>query len=86
MSVSPHRYAAALCVGLAAANVIRGSALVALGAAAALAAGTVAVGDDLRPRLLVAALLFLGGGVAPGSTRSTEASSSREWTRPSGAC
>jgi predicted membrane metal-binding protein len=60
VSVSPHRYAAALCVGLAAANLIRASGLVALGATAALAAGAVAVSDDHRPHVLVAALLFLG--------------------------
>jgi competence protein ComEC len=60
VTTSPHRYAAALCVALAAANVVRGPALVALTAAALLAAGAVAVGDDHRPHVLVAALLFLG--------------------------
>jgi predicted membrane metal-binding protein len=60
VSVSPHRYAAALCVGLAAANLVRGSALAAFVATAVLAASALAVGDQHRPRVLVAALLLLG--------------------------
>jgi competence protein ComEC len=60
MSASPHRYAAALCVGLAAANVVRGPLLVALTSSVLLAAAAVAVGGDHRPHVLVAALLLLG--------------------------
>ncbi|MFL5923098.1 MAG: ComEC/Rec2 family competence protein [Gaiellaceae bacterium] len=60
MSVSPHRYAAAVCLGLGAANLARGSTLVALGLATILVAGAVATAGDHRAALLVAALLFVG--------------------------
>jgi predicted membrane metal-binding protein len=52
---SPHKYAAALCLGLAGANLIRGSAPVALCLCAGLALATPA-----RPVLLLAALALLG--------------------------
>jgi competence protein ComEC len=60
VTASPHRYAAALCVGLAAANLARGSAFIALGVAAALAAGAVATASNDRAFALVAALVFVG--------------------------
>jgi competence protein ComEC len=60
VSVSPHRYAAALCVGLSAATVARGSALLALGAAVLVAGAAVAASDNLRPHALVAVFLLLG--------------------------
>jgi len=60
VTVSPHRYAAALCVGLGAANVVRGPALIALTAAAVLVASAAAAGDDHRPHVLVAVLLIFG--------------------------
>ena len=53
MSVSPHQYAAALCLGLAAANVVRGSALLALGAAAVLTAAIAAANGPPRPALVL---------------------------------
>jgi len=59
MRVSPHRYAAALCLGLAAATVVRGSALVALGAAAVVTASAVAAADA-RPTALLVALVLIG--------------------------
>ena len=59
MSVSPHRYAAALCLGLAAANVIRGSALLALGGAAVLTA-VVAAANAPPPAALVLVLALVG--------------------------
>ena len=60
MTVSPHRFAAALCAGLGAAIVVRGSALFALTVAAVLLASAVAVGDDHRPHVLVGLLLLVG--------------------------
>jgi competence protein ComEC len=60
MSVSPHRYAAALCLGLAAATAVRGPALLALGAATALAAGALATDGGQRVPVLVAALVLIG--------------------------
>jgi competence protein ComEC len=59
VSVSPHRYAAALCLGLAAANVIRGSALLALGAAAVLTA--VVAAANAPPRATLVLVLALVG-------------------------
>ena len=55
---SPHRYAAALCLGLAGANLIRGSTPVALCFCAGLALAT--PGREARPILLLAALALLG--------------------------
>ena len=55
---SPHRYAAALCLGLAGANLIRGSMPVALCLCAGLVLATPARGA--RPVLLLAALALLG--------------------------
>jgi predicted membrane metal-binding protein len=55
---SPHRYATALCLGLAGANLIRGSTPVALCLCAGLALGT--AGREARPILLLAALSLLG--------------------------
>ena len=60
MRVSPHRYAAALCLGLAAANVVRGSVLVALGAATVVIVGAVAAAEAHRPTALLAALVLVG--------------------------
>ena len=55
---SPHKYAAALCLGLAGANLIRGSTPVALCLCAGLA---LAIPDrEARPVLLLAALAVLG--------------------------
>jgi competence protein ComEC len=55
---TPHRYAAAICLGLAAANLIRGSTPVAL----CLGAGLVLAlpGREARPILLLAALALVG--------------------------
>jgi competence protein ComEC len=55
---SPHAQAAALCLGLAAANLIRGPTQVALLLAAGMAA--VAADREARPLLLIAALVLLG--------------------------
>jgi competence protein ComEC len=55
---SPHAYAAALCFGLAAANLIRGPTQVALLLAAGLAAVT--ADRDARPLLLIVTLALLG--------------------------
>jgi competence protein ComEC len=55
---SPHGYATALCLGLAGANLIRGSTPVALCLCAGLALGT--AGREARPILLLAALALLG--------------------------
>jgi competence protein ComEC len=60
VSVSSHRYAAALCLGLATANAVRGSALVALGMAALLAAAAITAADELRAAALIAALVLVG--------------------------
>lgn len=60
MRVSPHRYAAALCLGLAAANVVRGSVLVALGVATVVTVGAVAAAEAHRPTALLAALVLVG--------------------------
>ena len=60
MTVAPHRFAAALCVGLGAATVVRGSALFALTVAALLVASAVAIGDDHRRHVVVGVLLLLG--------------------------
>jgi competence protein ComEC len=51
---------AALCVGLGAANVVRGSALFALTVAAVLVASAAAVGDDHGLHVVVGVLLLLG--------------------------
>ena len=59
MSTSPHRYAAALCIGLAAANVIRGPTLLALGTAAVVAAAVVAASAPPPAALLL--VLALAG-------------------------
>jgi hypothetical protein len=59
VTVSPHRYVAALCLGLAAANVVRGSALLALGAAAVVSAVVVAA-DAPPPAALVAVVALVG--------------------------
>jgi competence protein ComEC len=59
MSVSPHRYAAALCLGLAAANLVRGPALVALGAAAVVTALVVAA--NAPPQAVLVLVLALVG-------------------------
>jgi len=66
MSVSPHRYAAALCIGLAAANVIRSPAFLALGAAAVVAAAVLATSAP-PPAALV--LVFALAGWWWGSAR-----------------
>jgi competence protein ComEC len=55
----PHAFAAALCLGLAGANLVRGPTVVALGAAAVLAAFAVGA-EPARPALLLAALALLG--------------------------
>jgi competence protein ComEC len=60
VTTSPQRYAAALCVGLAAANLVRGPAVVALGSAAVLGAAAVGVADAHRSLALVGALVVLG--------------------------
>ena len=57
---SPHRYAAALCLGLAAADLTRGSALVMACAGAALALVGALAGEGARPLLVLAALGLLG--------------------------
>jgi len=59
VSVSPHRYAAALCLGLAAANLVRGPALVALGAAAVVSALVVAA--NAPPQAVLVLVLALVG-------------------------
>jgi competence protein ComEC len=56
----PHRYVAALCLGLAGANLARGSTLFALCAAAVLGAGAAASTDSSRVLLLLAAFVFVG--------------------------
>jgi competence protein ComEC len=58
--VSPHRYAAALCLGLAAANLTRGPALAVACAGAALALVAAVAGGGARPLLVLAALGLLG--------------------------
>ena len=55
---SPHSYAAAICFGLAGANLIRGSTAVALCLCAGLVVAT--LGRELLPILLLAALVLLG--------------------------
>ena len=60
MTVSPHRYAAAVCVGLSVANVVRAPAVIALGCAAVLVAAAVAVADAHRLLALASALVLLG--------------------------
>jgi competence protein ComEC len=57
---SPHRYAAALCLGLAGANLGRGSALVALAAVAVLALSAAAPTVPVRPLLVLGALALVG--------------------------
>jgi competence protein ComEC len=59
VNVSPHRYAAALCLGLAAANVVRAPMVLALGAAAVVTAAVVAA-DTPVPTALVAVLALVG--------------------------
>ncbi len=59
-AVSPHRYAAALCLGLVVANAVRGSTLIALGAAAVLAASAASSDRGRRAPALVAALVLVG--------------------------
>jgi competence protein ComEC len=57
--VSPHRYVAALCLGLASANLVRGTALFALTAAAVLAATAALTAGALRAVLLLAAIALI---------------------------
>jgi competence protein ComEC len=57
---SPHRYAAALCLGLASANVVRGTALFALSAVALLAITAAVTAGPWRPVFLLAAVALLG--------------------------
>ena len=57
--VLPHRYAAALCLGLASANLVRGTALFALTAAAVLAATAALTAGALRAVLLLAAIALI---------------------------
>jgi competence protein ComEC len=58
--VSPHRYAAALCLGLASANLARGTALVVLSAVALIAATAALTAGAVRPVLLLAAIALIG--------------------------
>lgn len=60
MSVSPQRYAAALCLGLASANLARGSSVVALGAATIVMLTAVAATAERRALALVGALVLVG--------------------------
>ncbi|HSB39723.1 MAG TPA: ComEC/Rec2 family competence protein [Gaiellaceae bacterium] len=60
MSVAPHRYAAALCLGLASANLARGSSVVALGAATLVMLTAVAATAERRALALVGALVLVG--------------------------
>ena len=57
---SPHRYAAALCLGLGAANITRGVEAVALGAAAVFGIAAAASATLSRGLLLLAALVLVG--------------------------
>jgi competence protein ComEC len=57
---SPHRYAAALCLGLAAADLTRGPPLAVACAGAALALVAALAGEGARPLLVLAALGLLG--------------------------
>jgi competence protein ComEC len=57
---SPHRYAAALCLGLASANVVRGTALFALSAVALLAITAAVTAGPWRSVFLLAAVALLG--------------------------
>lgn len=57
---SPHRYAAVLCLGLASANLVRGTALFALTAAVLLAATAALTAGAMRPVLLLAAIALIG--------------------------
>jgi competence protein ComEC len=59
-AASPHRYAAALCLGLAAANVARGPALLALSAVVALVLAAAVTTGAERPLLLLGAFAVLG--------------------------
>jgi competence protein ComEC len=57
---SPHRYAAALCLGLAGSNLARESALLVLCAAAALVVAAMATDDAARPALAIGAVALVG--------------------------
>src|SRR5215213_7265441 len=57
---SPHRYAAALCLGLGAGNITRGVEAVALGAAAVFGIAAAASATLSRGLLLLAALVLVG--------------------------
>ncbi|HEY7018309.1 MAG TPA: ComEC/Rec2 family competence protein [Gaiellaceae bacterium] len=57
---SPHVYAAALCLGLATANLLRGPAVLALGSASLVGLAAVAAGHEHRPTVVAAAILLLG--------------------------
>src|SRR5919109_2110208 len=57
---APHRYAAALCLGVAGSNVARGPALVALCAAAMVALAAAAADEGPRPLLVVGAVALIG--------------------------
>jgi competence protein ComEC len=57
---APHRYAAALCLGLAASNLVRGPAFVALGAAVTLALAAAVAGEAPRPVLVLGAVALAG--------------------------
>ena len=58
--VSPHRYVAALCLGLAGSNLARGPALIALCAAAVLVFAAVAADEPVRPVLVLGTLALVG--------------------------
>jgi competence protein ComEC len=57
---SPHRYTAALCLGLAGSNLARESAVLVLCAAAALAVAAMAADDAARPALAIGAVALVG--------------------------
>src|SRR3954447_20683686 len=57
---SPHRYAIALCLGLAFANLTRASLVIALGAVVMVAATAVVAGEDALPSLACLALALVG--------------------------
>lgn len=57
---SPHRYAAALCLGLAGSNLVRGPALVVLCAAVTLAFATAVADEAARPAFVLGAVALVG--------------------------
>jgi competence protein ComEC len=57
---SPHRYAAALCLGLAGSNLVRGPALVALGVAVTLALAAAVSDAAARPAFVLGAVALVG--------------------------